>query len=237
MNRIVRAIQVLTTWQGEGKNSGTRMLLVRFKHCNKVDGFGWPGSKETYTMKPCSFCDTLVTMKAFNESEFHIVSLQEIIDQDDLSGILITGGEPTFGINLTQTIMMLNLLKYKVADVETNGYAITKLIPEVHKNKPVNFSLSPKVFNEEDLIFYQGVINEIKEDPRVTIKYVYRNNDLDIKFLEMINNLDFPRSSIYLMPEGKTRDEIINNSPIVFDAAEKYKTNFSSRDHIIFNFI
>ena len=39
------------------------------------------------------------------------------------------------------------------------------------------------------------------------------------------------------MPEGKTREELINNSPKVFDVAEKYKTNFSSRDHIIYGFI
>lgn len=237
MNRIVRAIQVITTWQGEGKNSGIRMLLVRFKHCNKVDGFPWPNSiDQEKNIKPCYFCDTLVTMKAFNESEFHVTNLQEIMDKEELSGLLITGGEPTFGANLTQTIMMLNQLKYKVADVETNGYNLDKLIPEVHKNKNVNFSLSPKIFSNEDLEFYIKLIHEIKDEPRLTIKFVYTGYKFDYEFLDLISELGLNQST-HLMPEGKTMEEILKNSPIVFDAAEKYKTNFSSRDHIIYNFI
>ena len=57
------------------------------------------------------------------------------------------------------------------------------------------------------------------------------------RFLDFLTEIKFNNNRIFLMPEGKTREELINNSPKVFDVAEKYKTNFSSRDHIIYGFI
>lgn len=237
MNKIVRAVQVITTWQGEGKNKGMRMLLIRYKHCNRADGMPWPGFDQEDPILPCSFCDTIVTMKSFAESEFHLTTLQEIIDEQELVGPLITGGEPTFGINLGQSILALNQLKYKMADIETNGFNLPKLIEEVHKNKNINFTLSPKIFSTNDMDFYQNLINNIKNEERLTIKYVYRNMDQDIVFMNFLRDINFDNSRIYLMPEGKNREEILANSPKVFDAAEIYRVNFSSRDHIIYEFI
>ena len=52
--------------------------------------------------------------------------------------------------------------------------------------------------------------------------------------LKLIN---FDNHRIFLMPEGTTKEEILAHAPIVFDAAEKYKVNFTSRDHIIYNFL
>lgn len=229
MYKVIRAIQVITTWQGEAKDSGSRMLLVRFKHCNRADNF--EGKSQ------CPFCDTVVSMRNFAESEYHISVLQELIDSEKLVGPLITGGEPTFGANLNQSILMLNGLKYKLANVETNGFNLTELISQVNKNKPVNYFLSPKIFDNDDLSFYMGILENLLEYNNIYIKLVFQGTPYNYDLLDFLNKNKFESSRIFLMPEGKTREELIDHSPIVFEACEKFKTSFSSRDHIIYNFI
>ena len=42
---------------------------------------------------------------------------------------------------------------------------------------------------------------------------------------------------VWIMPEGTTREKLIENAPKVFDICEKYNFNFSSRTHILYGFI
>ena len=42
---------------------------------------------------------------------------------------------------------------------------------------------------------------------------------------------------LWFMPQGTTKEELIENSANTFDLAEKYNANFSSRMHIIYNFL
>ena len=94
----------------------------------------------------------------------------------------------------------------------------------------------PKNFvTEEPYDFYINLIDKIKDNDKVYIKLVYEGEAQDI-LLNHLQSINFDNNRIWLMPEGKTLEELIKNSPIVFDAAEKYKTNFSSRNHIIYNF-
>jgi len=44
-------------------------------------------------------------------------------------------------------------------------------------------------------------------------------------------------NKVWLMPEGTTRESLMNNAGTVFDICEKYRFNFSSRSHIIFGFV
>lgn len=219
MQNIVRAIEVFITHQGEGPDCGQRMLLVRYKRCNRN----------------CPWCDTQVKMRISNEFEIPIKELQQTIADNNL-GLMITGGEPTFGLNYGYTINLLNKIDTHLVNIETNGIDLEKLILET-KKKYVKFILSPKIFSDEDQVFYFNLINNIKEDPRVYLKIVYEGREYNDKLLDFLKSISFNNSHIYLMPEGKDREELIANSPIVFDAAEKYKVNFTSREHIIYNFL
>ena len=219
MLNIIRAIELFITWQGEGPFSGHRMLLVRYKRCNR----------------DCPWCDTKVKMRISNEFEVPIKEIQQTIEENKL-GLMITGGEPGYSLNYTYTINLINETNTYLYNVETNGIQLEQMVSEI-KKKNVKFILSPKIFNDEDINFYFNLINNIKEDDRVYLKLVYEGSDYNNRLLDYLSSLNFDNSRIYLMPEGKTRDEIITNSSKVFDAAEKYKVNFSGRDHIIFDFI
>ena len=228
--KTVRLIEFFNwSWQGESEDSGKKMLLLRFKHCNRAHGY-----LENNGLKACRFCDTLTKMNIIQEAEYSIKDIQEAIDLNNLA-CLISGGEPGFGNNLQSTINIVNLTKSYLYNIETNGCNLEKMIEGINKNKNVKYMLSPKLFTQEDYDFYINLIDKIKDNDKVYIKLVYEGEAQDI-LLNHLQSINFDNNRIWLMPEGKTLEELIKNSPIVFDAAEKYKTNFSSRNHIIYNF-
>jgi len=217
----VKLIECLTTWQGEGPDTGKRMLLCRFKYCNKR----------------CTWCDTLVKMRAQQEAEFSIEQLQAILTKENC-GLMITGGEPTITKHFNSARDMLFQLHYPFANVETNGCRLLDLMKITPKEKPVTFVYSPKIFSEADFDEACNLSQKVLDDKRVVIKLVYEKRDDDMiedymKFLK--DNFDTNR--VYLMPEGTTRVDLLRNSSETFDKAEKYMFGFSSRQHVIYEFI
>jgi len=217
----IKVIESFVSWQGEGVDIGKRMLILRFKTCNRN----------------CNWCDTKLKMRISIETEISLEKIQEIINEEKC-GIMITGGEPTFNENLTNSINLINKTDCNLFNVETNGYNLITLIERVNPNKNIHYSLSPKLFTKEDFEFYADLIKKIKDYDRVFLKIVYEEDKpIVTTFLNFLQSINFDNQRIFLMPEGKTKDEILNHAPIVFDAAERYKVNFSSREHIIYSFI
>jgi len=99
------------------------------------------------------------------------------------------------------------------------------------------YVLSPKLFTDDDLKFYYNLVTNIKDNENVIIKIVCEDREYIHKFMNYLTEIKFDMNRVWLMPEGATRDELIKNSPFVFDMAEKYSTNFSSRDQVIYGFI
>lgn len=215
-NSTVKLIECVNTWQGEGPSIGRRMLLCRFKYCNLK----------------CKWCDTIVKMRAQQEAEFKLKELQDIIKEEKV-GLMITGGEPTYSHQLAETIKMLNNLDYPVANVETNGCELYELIKSIDENKNVQYIFSPKFFNQHQLSTATTLAHYLEDNESVFIKLVCEDNMLVRQFLSSLKN----NGRIYLMPQGQGRDELIKNSHIVFDMAEEYKVNFTSRDHLIYSFV
>lgn len=223
MNKSIKNItEALITIQGEGPDRGMRMLLLRYKYCNRIP--------------ICRYCDT--QYKIINSIEFELPfsEIQEIISEKKL-GILCTGGEPFFNLNKVSTVNLINKTDAWLYNVETNGCELESALKEINKKKNVKFILSPKLFDKKDLVFYFDLVNKLVNDERVYIKLVYENSENNNEFMNYLSEIKFPNERIYLMPEGVTIDKLIINSKIVIDAAEKFKVNFSSRDHIIYNFL
>jgi len=217
----IKVIESFVSWQGEGVDIGKRMLILRFKTCNRN----------------CNWCDTKLKMRISIETEISLEKIQEIINEEKC-GIMITGGEPTFNENLTNSINLINKTDCNLFNVETNGYNLITLIERVNPNKNIHYSLSPKLFTKEDFEFYADLIKKIKDYDRVFLKIVYEEDKpIVTTFLNFLQSINFDNQRIFLMPEGKTKDEILNHAPAVFDASERYKVNFSSREHIIYSFI
>jgi len=215
----VNLIECINTWQGEGIDTGQRMLLCRFKYCDRH----------------CSWCDTLVKMRAEQELEMPLSKLQDILDEQR-TGLMITGGEPTYSNQLKQTITMLNDLTYPVANVETNGLDLLELIKEVDPGKNIHYSYSPKIFNDNDYDEALALSEILASNPKVFMKLVYANEEIVYDFLKVVVKV-FPSNRIYLMPNGKNKETMFSNAQCVFDKAEEFKTNVSSRMHLVYDFV
>jgi len=231
MSETVKLIENIVTWQGECADSGRRMLLLRFKDCDRV-----------VNGNPCQWCDTLIKMRVSSAAEYKIKDIQDTINKENC-GLMITGGEPLYSENYKSTLNMLNTLDYKVANIETNGCNLTTFLGDLRANdKNVKIIYSPKIFNLSDLDAEKTRVDEFKyildeDQDLVFIKVVAEEkNEFMMEFLLHLNLLGLS-SITYLMPKGKSREEILKNAPIVFDLADKHKMNISSREHLIYDFI
>jgi len=232
MSDTIKLIECMTSWQGEGPDTGRRMLITRFKTCNRV----------------CRYCDTMVKMRISLESDYNLIDLQKTIDEES-AGLMITGGEPTFGDNFNSTLDLLTKLRYPIANVESNGYALLNLIEECKKISNINkitFLFSPKFFSQEELNEVKKMTTDLMSThDNVFIKLVCEDNALVNDYLHWLDSYlsfssnlgQYPHQRVFLMPEGRTHDELIKNSSYVFDKCEEYKFGFTSREHIIYSFI
>ncbi len=220
MDNNVKLIESFQSWQGEGVDSGRRMIILRFKYCNRK----------------CNFCDTLVKMRTSQEGECSISSLQETITDEKL-GLLITGGEPTIVRHMSDCIKLLNQLDYPIANVETNGFNLVELIEEVNPTKPVHYMFSPKLFSDDDVQEAIKITKNIGLLSSVFIKVVYEPTQFVNDYLEFtVKNMNL-NQKVSLMPEGNTKEKIFEHMARTLDAAEHHQVCLSNRDHILFNFI
>jgi 7-carboxy-7-deazaguanine synthase len=223
MSKEVKLIECFRTFQGEGPDSGKIMYILRFKTCNLK----------------CHWCDTAVKMRISVEAPYKIEELQKLITRDR-AGILVTGGEPTVPKHIDDAELLLNTLNYPVANVESNGYNLEKLVLASAGSKNIKFMYSPKIFTAEDLEAAYVKTESLRDFGNVYYKIVWEDNQLIKAYCGWLSSTVKGRNSAYrvwLMVEGVTRADLIRNSPDVFDACEKYKFNFSSRNHIIYGFV
>lgn len=233
-NETVKLIENFVSWQGEGPDSGRRMIILRFKTCNLH----------------CPWCDTSVKMRISAEAPYKLKDIQETINNNN-AGIMITGGEPTVARHYDEALSLLNNLDYPIANVESNGFNLLNLINDSPKSKTIHFMYSPKIFCDNDFAVAKKLTEKLFKYQNVYFKVVYEEVDDDIEYTqdtpyyvkeycmwlsEKIKNRNCSHR-VWLMPEGVTRADLIKNSDVVFNAAEKYNFNFSSRNHLIYGFI
>jgi len=227
-NEVVHLIENFTSFQGEGPDSGRRMIILRFKTCNKR----------------CSWCDTQVKMRITAEGTYTLDEIQTQIYRDQ-AGIMVTGGEPTVDRHFDECLSLLNDLNYPLANVESNGFRLDDLIKNVRPEKLVNYMFSPKIFTEADYELAVEQAHLFLRNPNIFYKLVYDGSVLMNDFMRELDNMFKVQSfspflnsqKVWVMPEGTSGANLIINSSKVFDVCEQYNFNFSSRNHIIYGFI
>ena len=221
----VTLIENFVSWQGEGPDAGRTMIILRFKTCNLN----------------CPWCDTAVKMRISAEAPYKLSDIQNTINEK-AAGLLITGGEPTVPKHLDEALMLLNELDYPIANVETNGYNLFDLAEHCDSEKPIRIIYSPKIFNANDGAHVRDILDDVCKYDNIFMKFVlepgnvYQENLLHYIKENYYNELVW-NQRIWLMPEGTNRNALLRNSGPVFDACEKFNFNFSSRSHLIFDFV
>ena len=218
------------TIQGEGKSLGKRVNFLRLAMCNLY----------------CVWCDTPYTwnwigskfehpLKYDPKTEIHEMTNEEIVNKiqslGDVKAVVISGGEPLIQHKqLTSLVKELKRLGYWI-EVETNG----TITPNQELVELVDqFNCSPKMENSGNAFkarLKPLVLDALVKNNKTNFKFVVSSEE-DVQ--EILTYIKFFRmKEIYLMPEGRTLEELKSHEALVRELCGKYGFHFTNREHII----
>ena len=178
--------------------------------------------------------DGIVYDRAENQTQVSIDDLAKTIKSYNEPHIVITGGEP-----LLQQRALPNFIK-KLRDenpdfyveIETNG----TIRPNDEMAELVNqWNVSPKLSNSGDSErrrIKARALQKFAELPNADFKFVVSSEQDVEEILTLLDEYEVPAERVFLMPLGRTREELAQTEPLVKELAEMLNMNFSTREHI-----
>lgn len=215
METKVPVSEIFYSVQGEGPYTGYPAIFVRFAKCPVR----------------CKWCDS-----KFSWKDGLRYSFAELVEKVNSFGVreipvILTGGEPSIvdEIFLSDFIKQLKFLKYFV-HVETAGIKWVNCFSDCDL-----VVVSPKmVWYEKKSKEYLYVLTQYKVfSKNICWKFVIKD-ETDVVFMRsLVGELEIVDNQVWLMPEGRTREEVIKNIKRVIEIAKKYSYKVSDRLHII----
>jgi len=220
--------EIFYSIQGEGLLAGVPSVFIRLAGCPLR----------------CTWCDTqyaldpkagedlsLSEMLDRIESVFTHLSHEPRVTSHERRFIVITGGEPMINPQLPELAATLKQ-KAKHVTIETAGF---KFIPDIACDL---MSISPKLSNS-------GVKIKKVPDPFFPIRQLIEHYPYQLKFVvdspdditeiqqtvKLLGNIDPKR--IMLMPQAKTRDELLAKSSMVAELCKQTGFAFCNRLQIL----
>jgi 7-carboxy-7-deazaguanine synthase len=214
------------TLQGEGVSQGRPAIFVRLALCN-LD---------------CKWCDTPYTWDWTGKNGYAYSKPLETrrMTTDDLLEristhaplVVITGGEPMLQQRALRVVVRALLDRGQDVEIETNGTI------EPHDDweaLPVRFNVSPKLWHsgvEWDTAIKPYVLRKYKTLGAV-LKFVVTGPHCIEQIKLIVEQTGFRKRHIWLMPEGRTSTEVLDNLQWIFDQAVKHGWNLSTRLHVL----
>jgi organic radical activating enzyme len=217
--------EVFASIQGEGKSIGKPSIFVRVWGCNLRCRFKGEA------------CDTPYAV--VTEKDTAVMADKEELTErikfyKPIKHIVWTGGEPMLYQEFIGPLMKeLYQTEGYTCEMETNGTLYCSQIAAVAIDQ---FNISPKLASSNQEPTY--------DDKRINYKNIssYPAGKSNFKFV--ITSIDdiaevltihsrFNSVPVYLMPQGMTRAEIIENAPYVVEVCMKRGFNYSPREHIM----
>jgi len=215
--------EIFQSIQGEGKNSGTNSLFIRFHFCNLR----------------CKWCDTKYTWTNNGFKEYSKSELLKIINNSLSKNIIFTGGEPC--LYRIDELYIEN----KIYQIETNGLFLPNenidiILPnkikvqrhEMTKDiyEKYNWVISPKLEYIKQNIYIEK-IKQWNTLPNTIFKFIIQKSQ-DLDQVEYIKELTYISSEkIYIGIEGTTLKSQIR--PRIVEKIIKKKFNYSPRLQVI----
>lgn len=224
------------TVQGEGQSAGMVCTFLRLVYCNLS----------------CSWCDTPYTWDWKHhdrQAEVHQMAIDDVVAEiwfksagaprynalgevTHKRNLVISGGEPM----LQQARLIPLLERLRAAqwwiEIETNG--TVNPIPEfLALIDQVN--CSPKLANsgEDEQLRCKGLpLRILAAWPRTNFKFVIDQPDDIIEVQELVSEYRIGSERVYLMPQGRTREDMTRTEPLASNLAAHYGFKFSPRLHI-----
>ena len=182
----------------------------------------------------CRWCDTKYAWDETAGQHYSIAKIVQTIEQARSKFVVITGGEPMVHSDLPQLVQKLKE-NGKHITVETAGIAFIPALP------CDLMSISPKLSNStpdepelaaihEDSRLDIAVLSELIDNYKYQLKFVV-DSQTDLpeiqQTIEEVGNVDLEK--VMLMPQARTRDELLAKSPMVADLCKRTGFAFCHR--------
>jgi len=232
--------------QGEGKYVGSPSLFFRFGGCNmKCEGFGCRerapdgvevlGCDTVYAVNKEHFLQNWIPVSKANEL-LNILSLYELPNAVD---IVLTGGEPLIYANDVVFIEFLEALVERGHRItfETNA-SLAVDFEKYPVYKECVFALSVKLENSHEPLAKRvrgDIIYSLATNSRdAFFKFSIDADSIDLGLEEEIESilLHAPKTSVYCMPLGGSKQEVERNTEPLIEFCKAKGYNFSDRLHI-----
>ena len=200
----MRVSEIFYSLQGEGGLVGVPSIFIRLAGCPLR----------------CRWCDTKYAWDEAAGNEHSIEKILHAVEQWACEFVVVTGGEPMINSGLPELVRRLKT-GGKHVTIETAGIAYIADMP------CDLMSISPKLSNStpaeakparlhEDSRLDLAVLAELVASYTYQLKFVVDSEeDLD-EIEQTVGQLpQVDRRNIMLMPQGKTRDEVLARSPMV----------------------
>jgi 7-carboxy-7-deazaguanine synthase len=208
--------EIFHSIQGEGTLAGTPSVFIRLAGCPLR----------------CKWCDTQYAWDAGNGDDYPFTEIVNKAVHWPCRFIVITGGEPMMNPQLPQLAKALKE-RSKHITIETCGINfIAGLSCDL-------MSISPKLSNSgrKDLLNDSAYLSSIRQLARqypYQFKFVVDSADDLPEIQQMLEQIGgISTEKVMLMPQAKTRDELITKSPMVAQMCKETGYIFCQRLHIL----
>lgn len=216
------------TIQGEGPTAGKRCAFVRLMTCNLT----------------CSWCDTPYTWDfnglngtAYNREEqetfMSVEDIYQAVKKLDVERVVFSGGEPM--MQKRELIPIFELLAHEgiAIEIETNGTIIpeAELFPFI-----TQINCSPKLNNSGLLLKKRRKVEVLKalmaSGTPVAFKFVCQSKECLDEVEEIQLEAGIPDRNIWIMPEGRSMEELTTHMEVIADDAIARGWNITPRTHV-----
>jgi len=214
----MRVNEIFYSLQGEGFLAGVPSVFVRLAGCPLR----------------CRWCDTKYAWDKEAGAHYSIEKIVQSVQRWPCKFVVITGGEPMINSELPQLTQKLKK-SGKYITIETVGIAfmqglachLMSISPKLSNSTPAEPELAAI---HEDSRLDIVVLGELIGNYKYQLKFVVDSQD-DLpeiqQTVEEIGNVDLEK--VMLMPQARTRDELLAKSPMVADMCKRTGFAFSPR--------
>lgn len=209
--------EIFKSIQGEGPYAGQQAVFLRLTGCNLR----------------CKRCDTAYAFDEGTEMDaLEVLAELKKLRADVYKYVVVTGGEPLLQFEELNRVVM-STPRYIQFGIETNG-TIYKLLDGTRQGC-VHYIVSPKGIGSFGDTKGRELYDErwSLRNSRITFKFVVSTESDVESVIAFLREQNIPHGSVWLMPEGVTREKIFNKWPSVFKWALKYNFNASCRLHTL----
>ena len=223
------------TLQGEGPSAGRRAVFIRLGLCN-LD---------------CAWCDTPYTWdwsgkngKAYDRKvELSKPYADDVADEawslaQEQAGTIavVTGGEPLVQTGPLDVLVNELVTRGFVVEVETNGTrAPSRFLTDLAHRGQVRFNVSPKLVGSgvaRERAIVADALAALAAIQTTAFKFVVSDDDV-AEVEALVAEYGIADAQVWLMPEGRSVDELQVKFHAVFDAAIRNGWNASHRLHVL----